>query len=626
MVGVLKVLSGTVSAFDERDVKLLDLMAGLLSSAMSNALDFESKQALVREKTAAMEALRQSEHRFRALIERSPVGISIVDENRKFEIVNSAFASMFAYDPVEIIGMHYGLVVPIHLRAESYAQVDGAIDRTADQTIELQLVDKHGAHITVLATTIALHGADGRPKVATFVVDISERKRVEQHLAHVAHHDSLTSLPNRLLFNDRVAQALRAAQRNSTAVALLLIDLNHFKEVNDTLGHAAGDDLLQQIAARMQEVLRGSDTVARLGGDEFAVLLPMQGESGAIRVANKIYNTFSQPVVLNDRGLEVDGSIGIAVFPEHGMDAATLMRHADVAMYTAKAAGGGYAVYAADRDQHSPTRLQLSGELRHAISGRQLRLHYQPIVDCRAMRLARVEALVRWQHPAHGLLAPDRFVPLAEQSGLISLLTLWVLEEALRQCQAWRHEGLDLGMAINVSMRTVQESQFPDLVRALLRRYDVPADRLTFEITESMLMAQPDQTLAVLRELTDLGTRISIDDFGTGHSSLSYLKRLPVHELKIDRSFVQNLITEQDASIVSFIVGLGGALDREVVVEGVETEAMLEWLVNLGCEKVQGYHINRPVTPDMLLDWARNGRWKVSMLKKTGPARSHPRP
>jgi EAL domain-containing protein (putative c-di-GMP-specific phosphodiesterase class I) len=181
-------------------------------------------------------------------------------------------------------------------------------------------------------------------------------------------------------------------------------------------------------------------------------------------------------------------------------------------------------------------------------------------------------------------------------------------------------------MAINVSMRTVQESQFPDLVRALLRQYDVPADRLTFEITESMLMAQPDQTLAVLRELTDLGTRISIDDFGTGHSSLSYLKRLPVHELKIDRSFVQNLITEQDASIVSFIVGLGGALDREVVVEGVETEAMLEWLVNLGCEKVQGYHINRPVTPDVLLDWARNGRWKVSMLKKTGSARSHPRP
>jgi diguanylate cyclase (GGDEF)-like protein/PAS domain S-box-containing protein len=609
VVGVLKVLAARSAAFDDRDVKLLDLVAGLLSAAISNAMVFEAKKDLVRERTSALEALQESDYRFRTIIDRSPVGICIVDRDGRFEIVNDALAAIFEYDMTELIGAHFNLVVPEKHREQYVLRVAAAMNTRSEQSAEMELQSKSGRLSTVLATTIAIQGADGHPRIATFVIDISERKSVETHLEYMAHHDSLTGLPNRLLFHDRVDQALLSALRNTTSVAILLIDLNHFKEINDTLGHDAGDELLREVATRMQDALRASDTVARLGGDEFAVLLPHQSESGAIHIANKLLSTLALPMVIYDRILPVSGSIGIAVYPAHGSDAATLLRHTDVAMYTAKAAGGGYAVYAAELDRHSPTRLQLSGELRQAIGEHQLRLHFQPIVDCRAGGVVRMEALVRWQHPVHGMLSPDHFVPLAEHSGLIMLLSLWVLEESLRQCREWRDAGLDLSVAVNVSIRTVQEPQFPDLVRALLQYYDLAPARLTFEVTESMLMAQPDQAASVLRELIKLGIRISIDDFGTGHSSLNYLKRLPVHELKIDQSFMQNLVTEQDASIVSFILGLGGALDREVVVEGVESEEMLQWLIDLGCDRVQGYHIGRPIPGEEVPAWARDSRW-----------------
>ena len=357
--------------------------------------------------------------------------------------------------------------------------------------------------------------------------------------------------------------------------------------------------------------VRPTDTVARLGGDEFAVLLPNTDEQGGLQVAQRLAAALDAPLHIAGQVVAIGMSIGIALAPEQASDAITLLRFSDIAMYTAKAARTGFAVYRAERDQHSPTRLGLAAELRQAIAGGQLRLHFQPIVACQDATVSRMEALVRWQHPAHGLLAPDRFIPLAEQMGLMIPLTLWVLEEALDRCSDWHRHGKPLGVAVNISMATVEDPQFSDLVAALLRRHDLPARYLTFELTESMLMARPLETSRVLTALRALGVSISMDDFGTGFSSLSYLSQLPIQEIKIDRSFIRKLATEEDQALVAFMLGLAGALGRGVVVEGVETQAQWDWLVGLGCDAVQGYHVGKPMPADAVVPWLRAGVGRI---------------
>jgi diguanylate cyclase (GGDEF)-like protein len=435
--------------------------------------------------------------------------------------------------------------------------------------------------------------------LSRIVVGASKRLRDQ------AIHDALTGLPNRTLFHDRVEQALCSARREERRAAVLLMDLDRFKEINDTLGHHIGDRLLRQIGPRVRACLRQSDTVARLGGDEFAVLLPdVAGATAAQDVAAKVRRCLEEPFVVDDLALHAEASIGIALVPEHGHDAESLVQRADVAMYQAKEAHSGHALYDAARDEYDPARLGLVGELRRAIGGDELVLHYQPKLDLASGGIEGVEALVRWQHPRHGRIPPGEFIPLAERTGLMKPLTLWVLETAIGQCATWQRDGLDLSVAVNLSAANLVDMDLPDDVARLLERSGLAADRLTLEITESTVMADPPRARAILERLAALDVRLAIDDFGTGHASLAYLKRLPVHELKIDRSFVVNVADDMDdAVIVHSTIDLGHNLGLRVVAEGVETGEALRRLVADRCDLAQGFLLSRPLPAAELIAW-----------------------
>jgi diguanylate cyclase len=418
----------------------------------------------------------------------------------------------------------------------------------------------------------------------------------QRRLVRQALHDPLTGLPNRELFADRVSQAIRTADRELRPAALLLLDLDRFKEVNDTLGHHHGDQLLVQLGQRLGGMLREVDTVARLGGDEFAVLLPGATTEGASGVAEKLRVALQQPINIDGVMLDLDASIGIAVYPEHGNDAAELLQHADVAMYVAKQAHIGFLVYDPAVDQHSPKRLALLGGLRRALERDELVLHYQPKADLATGQIRSVEGLVRWQHPEHGLLGPGEFIPLAERTGLIHPLTRWVLAAALDQAARWQRAGLHLSVAVNISTRCLLDPTFPDQVASQLTAWQLPSKLLLLEITESAVMADPARALEVLGRLHTLGVGLAVDDFGTGYSSMAYLKELPVDELKIDRSFViQMADSPSDAVIVRSTIDLGHNLGLRVVAEGVETQHAWQELSALGCDVAQGYYLGRPM-------------------------------
>ncbi|MCG3112202.1 MAG: EAL domain-containing protein [Candidatus Manganitrophus sp. SB1] len=437
-----------------------------------------------------------------------------------------------------------------------------------------------------------------------------EQKRTERAVQHLAYYDTLTDLPNRTLLQDRLQQAILAAKRDKKTLALLVMDLDRFKEINNILGHHYGDLVLQQVGPRLREVLRESDTVARLGGDEFAVLLLSIGLDGAILTAEKILRYFLTPFVVDCLSLEVGTSIGISLFPDHGDDANTLLRRADMAMYEAKQQSTGYAVYSPQHERHNSSHLILMGDLRHAIDRNELFLQYQPKIDLRNRSIIGVEALVRWQHPSRGTVPPDQFIPLSEQGGLIKPLTLWVLKAALSQCHAWHQAGLKLSVAVNLSARNLQDSQLPDQVARLLQAYDLGPGWLHLEITESVIMADPTRAMEILNQLSKMEVHLSIDDFGTGYSSLGYLKKLPVDEIKIDKSFVKEMAVEKDdAMIVRSTIDLAHNLGLKVVAEGIETQEIYDRLVALGCDAAQGYYISRPVSPADLLGWVADSPW-----------------
>jgi diguanylate cyclase (GGDEF)-like protein/PAS domain S-box-containing protein len=430
----------------------------------------------------------------------------------------------------------------------------------------------------------------------------------EERFQHQALHDALTHLPNRVLLHDRLTQAIASAARSDESVALLVVDLDRFKEVNDTLGHQAGDRLLQEVSTRFRASVRASDTVARLGGDEFALVLPGADATTAVTAAGKLLAALNRPVRLDGWELPLGASIGIAAYPEHGANADTLLRRADIAMYAAKRArAGGHTVYSPDLDRDSSERLSLVAELRRAIAMDELTLHYQPQVECFSGQLVGVEALVRWWHPERGLMGPDKFVALAEQSGLVHDLTRWVLATALGQghtLRRWLHE---LTLSVNLSGQDLLDAELPDFVNQQLVRWQFPPSQLTLEITESALLADNTRARVVLGRLRQMGVRVALDDFGTGYSSLSYLKDWPVDELKVDRSFVKNMIEDaRDRSIVRAIVDLAHSLGLQVVAEGVETSAVLALLDELACDRAQGYLLSKPLPAAEFKRWLRS--------------------
>ncbi len=424
-----------------------------------------------------------------------------------------------------------------------------------------------------------------------------------------ASTDALTALPNRRLFHDRVGQAILRGRRHGERVAVLIIDIDRFKEVNDTLGHHSGDLMLQEIARRLRAGLRDSDTVARLGGDEFGVLLPRIADAAAAEaLAGALGGAIAAPMVIDDISLESEASIGIALFPDHGDDLEALLRRADVAMYTAKAESLDYSLYGEEREDAGPARLGMIGELRRAIARDELVLHYQPKVSLVTGEVQGVEALVRWQHPERGLLGPGAFIPIAEQTSLIRPLTMHVIERSLEQCRRWENQGHTLSVAVNISARNLLDPGFAEAVAAGLRRWGLYPGRLELEITETALMENHARVAEALRTLDRLGVVLAIDDFGVGYSSLSYLKSLPIGVLKIDRSFVTAMCShDADAMIVRSTVDLGHSLGLRVVAEGIEDEEALRALRALGCGLGQGFHLGRPLPGPALSAWLDAG-------------------
>jgi diguanylate cyclase (GGDEF)-like protein len=430
-------------------------------------------------------------------------------------------------------------------------------------------------------------------------VTIRIRRQMEE-IEHRALYDQLTGLPNRTLFRDRVEQALLSAQRDGSSATVMFLDVDHFKAVNDTLGHEAGDLLLRDLGVRLSEEMRSSETLARLGGDEFAILCRGSAEEAA-NLAERLHGVLHTAFLVRNFPLEVATSIGIAAYPEHGEDADTLLRHADVAMYIAKEARAGTAIYAAEQDLNDQARLALAGELRRAIENDELVLHFQPKAELETGGIVGVEALVRWQHPERGFIPPNEFIPIAERTGLIKPLSRHVIVTALRQCSAWRGAGIDLQVAVNLTIPDLLDLELPDLIERELAERGVRPDQLELEITESTILADPFRVRQVLNRLNEMGLRLAIDDFGTGYSSLAYLRRLPVHTIKIDRSFVMDMCENpHDATIVRSTIELGKNLGLEVVAEGVETQEAWDALRAQGCTLAQGYFIGRPVPADEL--------------------------
>jgi diguanylate cyclase (GGDEF)-like protein/PAS domain S-box-containing protein len=558
----------------------------------------------VAEGRRAEQALRESEERYRKLVELCPDPI-IVHCDGIIVFVNPAGVLMAGASRAdEVLG--HSVLDFIHPDSLEFAIERMRMTLEHDEVGGLgreTLIRLDGELIQIESTTMPIT-FEGRPAIQAVLRDVTERRLAEVALAHQAMHDALTGLPNRLLLLDRLAHGIAAARRDGGSLCLLLMDLDRFKEVNDTLGHHAGDLLLQQVGTRLHGALRQVDTIARLGGDEFAVILHGTGAEGVSAIVETLLLRLQAPFLVEGQPVAIGASIGVAVWPAHGQEADTLMRRADVAMYVAKRGSTGFAMYTAEQDRNSPDRLSMIGELRRAIEEGELVLHYQPKVDLKTGGLAGVEALVRWAHPLRGLMGPDQFIPIAEQAGLIEPLSRWVLRAALAQAAAWQRIGLDVPVAVNLSMRNLEDEQLPDKIAELLTAARTPPGLLVLEITESTLMIDMRRTMDILGRLRAMGIRIAIDDFGTGHSSLTYLKRLPVDEVKIDRSFVKDIATDAtDRIIVRSTIDLAHSLGLRVVAEGVEDALTKQLLAELGCDEVQGFHFSRPLRGHDLTHW-----------------------
>ncbi len=434
--------------------------------------------------------------------------------------------------------------------------------------------------------------------------------KTNDELEHLALHDPLTGLPNRSLVIDRLQQAILTARRNQDPMALLMIDLDHFKEVNDTLGHLVGDQLLIRVGERFQSALREPDTLGRLGGDEFAVVLPRAGREDALIVAEKLQSSLRRSVDIDQNSFSIAASIGISIYPEHGPEPANLLRSADIAMYVAKRARNELAVYDPKHDTHNPDHLALLRDLREAIQDGNINAAFQPKLDLQTGTIIGAEALARWRHPVKGDIPPYEFIPLLEQTGLIRPFTLQILEKSIDYCTRCQQHGMRFSVAVNLSMHNLRDENLPDQISEIIKHYDFDRQLLVLEITESAIMHDPEHSLEVLNRLDQMGLKLSVDDFGTGYSSLSYLKRLPVSQLKIDRSFVKDMTRdEDDAMIVRSTIDLAHNLGLTTVAEGVEDQHTLEQLRTLNCDMAQGYLISRPLTADDFFRFLMSSPW-----------------
>jgi len=561
-------------------------------------------------------ALQRVDTLMRNIVQQSFDGVLSFADDGRVVTANAAAQHIFRCRHDDLIGRHIARLFP---DLQSYRRLGG--DHWQGDGGRLEGVARRldGTRFPVelsLRPTVV----DDERLVIAIVRDITRAKQQQAKLRHQALHDALTGLPNRVLLRDRLDQALRAATREQAPLALLLLDLDRFKEVNDTLGHQVGDRLLIDVAGRIQSCIRKSDTMVRLGGDEFALLLPPPSDlDRALHVSERIVEAIREPFELLDGlRIEVGVSIGIAMFPDHATRASRLLQCADVAMYAAKRGTGRIQPYDPAKDDNNVRYLTLSGALRQALEAGQLSLEYQPKLDLCRGEIRSVEALARWRHPTQGAISPEEFVPQAERTGMIQPFTRWSFEAAFAQLAAWRDKGLDMTLAVNLSARSLHDDTLPETVAALLEHWRVDPTRITLELTESAVMVDPSHAQKSLHRLHDLGLRLSIDDFGTGYSSLSHLQRLPLHELKIDKSFVVNMTkNEQDLVIVRSTIDLAHNLGMSVVAEGLESEEHLCLLRELGCNVGQGFFISEPQPIEALTGWFDRAPWRIGHGERT---------
>ena len=540
--------------------------------------------------------------------EQSREAVLISDANNRIVAVNSAFTALTGYGAEEILGQNPKILACGRADPAFYATMWKTLSEHGFWEGEIWDKRKDGTTYPKWLAISVVHDAAGAVQnyVANFN-DIGASKEAADRLAHLAYHDPLTHLPNRLSFETQLAQNLRICEREGRQLAVMLIDLDNFKNINDTLGHHMGDQLLQKVALRLRESVRASDLVARLGGDEFVVVLPeIDSPLTTARVASKIQSSLAEAYLVADHVLYATPSIGISLFPGDGQDAGTLLRNADSAMYHAKNAGrNNHQFYTARMNAAAGERLQMENALRHAITaisplGSEFSLHFQPQINAGSGRVTGLEALLRWNSATFGSVSPVRFIPIAEETGLIQPLGDWVIWETCRQIQAMKARGVrGVRVAINISAQQLRHENLLILVRGALACYELEPNDIELEVTESTAMQNPEMTLGILDQLAEMGIMLAIDDFGTGYSSLAYLKHMPIKRLKLDRSFVTDIETDaNDAAICAATIALGHNLGLELVAEGVETEAQRDFLCRLGCDIFQGYLYSKPLPFD----------------------------
>ncbi|MNX67223.1 Phytochrome-like protein cph2 [compost metagenome] len=578
--------------------------AGLIFIARTRLLRCLGIGARLRERSEDRERLRQAA----AVFDCTREGVLVTDREGLIVHVNPAFMQITGYQRDEVLGQRPSLFKSGRHSADFYQAMFSTLDSVGEWSGEIWNRRKSGEIYPQWQTIRIIRDDSGQLShyVAVFS-DISAIKNSEQELMHLAHHDPLTDLPNRLLFTDRTEQALASAQIHKRGCALLMIDLDHFKMINDSLGHTIGDQLLKAVAERLKAMFGPGITLARLGGDEFALLAencPQLGQAAAL--AQRIIEGLKEPFPIDGHQLFINTSIGISLFPGDALSAEQLLRNADSALFKAKSAGrNGYALYTEELTAHAQQRVEIAFELRRALDQQELRVYYQPVHDLQTRRLIGVEALVRWEHPLRGLVSPAEFIPVAERTGLIAEIDAWVMQQACRQMCQWQQAGVALSfVAVNVSSRLFARRELYQQVAQVLRETGLDPACLELEVTESAVMEDPEVALEQMHRLRELGVRLAIDDFGTGYSSLLRLKRLPVQKLKIDQGFVAGLPwDEDDAAIARVIIALAQSMGMQVHAEGIEQIEQAAFLLEHGCHLGQGYWFGRPV-PAGQLDWA----------------------
>lgn len=585
-------------------------VVGLLSfSDILQSIQYEYVHRLEEALKERNKALRRSEKNLRLahkVIEASLDGIMIVNADGLIETVNPAFTTLTGYEPDEVSGKNPNILASGRHDAEFYREMWDTLHEKGHWQGEVWNRRKNGeVYPEWLSISVIWDDEGNVHRYAAIFSDITERKKAEERIKNLAYFDVLTGLPNRRLFTDRLSVAVANAHRHSHQMAIMFLDLDMFKRINDTLGHSIGDRVLETVSQRLVTAIREGDTVARLGGDEFTVLLPeIEHIDDAVRLARRMIDEVREPFIVEGNDLFITTSIGIGIYPDDGTTVETLLKNADTAMYRAKDLGrNSYQLYSAAMNAQSFERLAMESSLRHAMDRDEFDLAYQVKVDMGTGRMSGVEALIRWQHPDLGLVPPADFIPLAEDNGLIGAIGEWVLRTACRQNRTWQTQGLPAArIAVNISARQFHHGDLVETVKEALRVSELDPQYLELELTESAVMQHVEEAAEMLGELREMGVYISIDDFGTGYSSLSYLKKMPIDSLKIDRTFVQDMTEDSDDNaIVATIIAMGRALNLKVVAEGVETEQHVSFLRENGCDEVQGYLVSRPVSADNLI-------------------------